>query len=209
MQEETAKTLLATLRRIGPAKVRAYTSDDEFRDIAVPTRRKRWTQVLDTLDKLAWSKLELLDSKGALLGQIDNSEPAHELQDLGGGEDKLAPQYSLALRINELMLRSQEKVLSFRDKETTTLLQAQGEVLREMAAGMHTLAGLYREQVKVARENAEVSAATQAAASSSSELQQLLEAAPAILQLLPVLKTMLGSGAPSADVPSNGAPKKH
>lgn len=208
MQDETAKTLLATFRRIAPASIRAYTSDDEFKDIAVPTRRRKWAQVLDTIDKLAWSRLELLNPKGALMGTVENSEAPTELQDLGDGSDmKLSPQFQAALAINSLMLKAQEKVLSYRDKETVTLLSAQGEVLREMAAGMREVTALYREQVKVARENAETVAATTAAANDSSEIKQLLEAAPLIVQLLPVLKGLLTSGA-AADVPPNGA-KKH
>lgn len=204
--EETAKTLLATFRKIGPSKIRAYTSDDEFKDVAVPTRRKKWTQVIDTLDKLAWSRLELLDAKGALMGTIENSEPATELQDLGVEPDaKLAPQFQLAIAVNTLMLKAQKEVLSYRDKEMTTLLAAQGEVMREMAAGMRELGGLYREQVKVARENAEVTAAT-AASADSSELKQLMEAAPTLLQLLPHLLKMLNPGQ-AADVPSSPKPK--
>ena len=210
MQDDTAKVLLATFRKLAPAKVRAYTSDDEFKLIAVPTRRKRWTQVLDTIDKIAWSRIELMDKSDALLGTIENSEQPGDLQDLGMDADvsKLGPQFQVALAVNTLMLKAQKEVLSYRDKETVTLLQAQGDVLREMAAGMREVSALYREQVKVARENAETVAATAAAASDSTELKQLMEALPVIMQVLPALQKMLNPGS-STDVPPNGAKAKH
>ena len=160
-------------------------------------------QVVAAITSRSWLSVDLLDKSGALLFSVDNTEPARELQDLeavGSGTE-----LRLAERIVALVLKGQRDTMSFRDAEVSSLLKAQGDVLREMSNGMRALSNLYQEQVSAQRDIAamRVQAAQDAASSGGDDWKQLLEAMPTILQAVPVLKSLLATGA----APANGARK--
>ena len=142
----TANALLETLKRHNPAKVIAYAGDDDARAISVPTRRRKWAQVIEAINARSWSRVELLDRAGAVLAYVENSEPARELEPLETATGTGA-QIQLAERIVTMVARGQREVMSFRDAELSALLAAQGSVVREMAGAMSSLSALYREQV--------------------------------------------------------------
>lgn len=194
----TDMVLLATLKKYAPSKVRAFVGE-EGRDIAVPTRRKRWAQVVTTVESLgAWSRLELIDKSGALLHAIENADPAGELVDLpaNGRAADVAAMVSI-------VVRAQEQALRFRNEEVLGLIRAQSEVTRELTAGMRALTQLYQEQIAVARETATLQAEGDA---SGDQMKQLMEALPLLLQALPALRGLLSSE-PAAQHPrhKNGA----
>lgn len=191
---KTTEKLLASLKRHSPHRVRAYAGDDDARDIAVPQRRKKWTQVIEAIEARSWSRVELLDKSGAVLGYVDNVEPARELEDIAATSGT-GGQLQLAERIVAMVMRGQRDAMSFRDAEVTALLKAQGDVVREMTAGMRALTAMYQEQVAVAEHAAELRAT--AAAGGDSQVKELLEALPTILQALPLLRGMLAGGAPA------------
>jgi hypothetical protein len=187
----TADKLLANLKRHNPAKVRAYAGDDDARDIAVPTRRKRWAQVVETIEARSWTRVELLDKSGAVLAYVDNVEPAREIEDVGDG--RASKTRSEAEWIVALVIRAQRDAMTFRDAEVSNLLKAQGDVVRELTSAMHGLSTIYRAQVDAASEVAALQAT--AAAGDGSQLRELLEAAPTILQAIPVIRGMMSNGA--------------
>jgi len=193
--------LLAALKRHNPARVRAYSGDDDFREIAVPTRRQRWTVVIAAIVERSWSRCELLDKGGAVLGYCNNTEPAGVLEDLApaGGAIKEAE------RIVALVIKAQRDAMTFRDAEVTNLLKAQGDVVREMTAGMRALTAMYAEQVQAAEQVAELR--TMAANPERGQLAELLEAAPHLLQMLPAIRQLLSGREVTAPAPppeSNG-----
>lgn len=192
--------LLATLKRHNPSKVRAYAGDDDWRDIAVPTRRKRWGRVIEAIDAKSWTRVELLDKSGAVLAYVDNTSPASELEDVGDG--KVSRTRSESEWILNLVIRAQREAMAFRDSEVQALLKAQGDVVRELSRAMQDLSGIYSEQRKAAVETAEIRAA---ATAGGSEWKELLEAAPQLLQMLPLLRGLLASGGPQQPKPKNGA----
>lgn len=203
--DRTVTKLLATLRTHSPAKVRAYTSDDEYRDIAVPTRRKKWAQVIAAVEARAWSRCELLDRSGAVLAYVENTDPAQGVEDVGApAPAKLSSEYQLAVKITELCLKAQREAMSFRDSEMKELLGAHGQVIKEMVTGMQVLSELYKEHVTVASEVAGLNAEAEAraAAGNGGQLKELIEAAPLIMQVLPMLKQLLGSGDAPAVAPN-------
>lgn len=65
---------MKALRAHKPVKVRALVGD-EWRAVAIPGRRRRWEAVLSVLDKLAWTRLELLDKGDGLLDAIETDAP--------------------------------------------------------------------------------------------------------------------------------------
>lgn len=201
----TADKLLSSLKRHNPSKVRAYAGDDDARDIAVPTRRKKWTQVIEAIEARSWSRVELLDKSGAVLGYVDNVEPARELQDLEGKATKSRSDMEW---MSKVIISAQREVLTFRDSEHSALLRAQGEVMREIVGAVHGLSAIHRTQLDATRETEAVRvAAAASAAGQGDSLKELLEALPQILQALPMLRALLSQNqAPSAQQkPKNGA----
>jgi hypothetical protein len=188
--DAVADKLLSTLRRLSPARVRAYTSDDDARDIAVPTRRRKWAQVIEAIESRSWTRCELLDKSGAVLGYVENTEPARELESLAEGPESRS--ITMAERIVGLVVKAQRDAMTFRDAEVTSLLKAQGDVVRELTSSMRALSDIYRAQVDAASEVASLQAT--AAAGGDSQLKELLDAAPQILQVLPLVKGMMGGG---------------
>lgn len=204
----TRETLLATLKRHCPAKVRAWSGDDDSREISVPSRRKKWTQVIEAIEGRSWTRVELLDKSGAVIAYVDNTEPARELEDLEGSGRISKTRADMEWMAN-VILRGQREVLTFRDAEHSALLRAQGDVLREMSSAVHSLGAIYRAQVDATRESAEVKAqAAAAAAAGGGDFKELMEALPQILQMLPVLKSLVAGGGTSTSTqqkPKNGA----
>ncbi len=190
--------LLATLKRFNPAKVRAYANDEDFRDIAVPTRRKRWAQVIEAIDARAWTRVELLDRSNAVIAYVDNTGPATDLEELG----PTSKTRSESEWIVNLVVRAQREAMAFRDSEVQSLLRAQGDVVRELSKAMQDLSGIYSEQRRAAVEAAEIRAQA-ATAAAGGEWKELLEAMPQLLQMLPYIKQLVGGGADNR--PKNGA----
>lgn len=201
--DPTTKKLLASLRNHAPSKVRAYAGDDDWRDIAVPTRRKKWAQVIEAVEARAWTRVELLDKSGAVLGYVDNVEPATAIEELS-----LSPSTASKLRsdsewIVALALRTGHAMLTSRDAEMVAVLRAQGDVMRELVNGMSGLTSIYAAQRDAASEVAAMQATAAAGSGDGSvNVKELLDAAPTILAAIPMLRQLLSGGSHS-----NGASK--
>lgn len=200
--DNTTKKLLASLRNHAPHTVRAYTSDDDFRNIAVPQRRKRWAQVIEAIEARAWSRVELLDKSGGVLGYVENAEPATTVEELPPGPaSKMRHECEW---IVALVVKAQRDAMQFRDDEVKSLLSAQGDVVREMVVGMQALSSIYREQRDAASEVAAMQATAAAGSGDGAfNMKELVDAAPAILQALPMLRALLTGG--NGNAPPNGA----
>lgn len=205
--DEVGDRLLATMRRLAPVKVRAYDAEENARDIAVPTRRKRWSQVVTTIESRPWVRVELCDKSGAVLGYVDNDGPAEEIEDIGtGGNGQVAN----ARWFLEAMIKAQTAALSFRDKEHQALLQGMVNLMQVSAEQTRELVVFMRLQRDAAIETAAARAAA-AARSDEFDLEQVAEiikASPKLLQgLAPLffgLKAAV-SPKPPASSPANGA----
>lgn len=189
--------LLATLKRHCPTKVKAYAGEDDCRDIAVPTRRKRWGQVIEAIEARSWTRVELLDKSGAVIAYVDNLGVPTDIEELSSGAT--GKTRSDAEWILNLCLRAQREAMAFRDSEVQALLKAQGDVVRELSRAMQDLSGIYSEQRKAAVETAEI----RAAAAQGGEWKELLDAAPQLLQMLPYLRQLMGGA--EQPKPKNGA----
>jgi hypothetical protein len=199
---DTESKLLATLKRHAPHVVRVYHGDDH-RDVAVPTRRRKWSQVIEAIEGRAWTSCELRDKAGAVLGYVENDSAASGLEELGEDYGGTAGELRLAERIVNIAMRAAREAVASRDRETTQLLAAQGSVVAEMQAGMRAIVEVYREQMVAKQEVAEANteAAVAAATASQGQLKELMEALPVLVQALPMLKGLLSSG--GGGVPSS------
>lgn len=187
MDAKTNERLLVLLKRHEPARVRAYTSDEDFRDIAVPTRRRRWGAVVEAINGRSWTRVEFLNKAGEVLGYCDNTAPAADLEDVSDGRTlKLRSDAEWAV---QLALKTGRELLAFRDAEHTALLKAQGDVVRELTGAMRGLATIYGEQRDAAAEVAALRA--EAEAGDGVDIKGLIAAAPTILQALPFLRDMM------------------
>ena len=185
--------LLGKLRKLNPFKVIVWNGD-ECRTVAVPQRRRRWPQVLEAIESAPWSRVVLQDKSGADLGYVDGE--AREVEDISGPLAKgVSPSMAEAIAVNELVLKGQKQVAEYRDKELTTLLRAQGEVVRELVAGVRALQQVWQAQVDAATE---VAALQTEAALGNGGWRELLEAAPQLVPLLPHLRSMMGGTPPKA-----------
>lgn len=165
------EALLHKLKSTAPAKVRVYTADDEHRDVAVPNRRRRWTTVLETVDRIPWVRCELLDKGGDVLAIVDNDGPAGEPEDLNApsGSARMAELRALM----ELMLRGQREALSFRDSETKALLQMQVEVLKSVTIANSELAKVFRMTTQAVGMGARAAAEAEMAGKGGDEADEL------------------------------------
>ena len=196
--------LLSSLKRQNPARVRAYAGDDDARDIAVPTRRRRWSAVIEAIEARTWTRVELLDKSGAVLGYVDNIEPAREIEDLGG-DTRASKLRSESEWIVTLVVKAQREAMAFRDAEVPSLLRAQGDVVREMSSAMRDLSAFHREQREAQAEVATLQAIAKQGPERG-QVGELLEALPVIMQSLPMLRALLGGqSSEQSPKPKNGA----
>jgi len=181
--------LLATLRRLSPARVRVYDAADDSRDIAVPTRRRKWDQVISAIEARSWVRCELLDKGGAVLGYIDNEGPAGGVEDIEGDGSREA---RVLERYLGIMLRAQTMALTFRDKEHSTLLQTMSDMMAQQVAATQQLVKLYQTQVETAATVA-WERATAEAGGDVEKWMKVAEAAPELMgKLAPLIQLALG-----------------
>lgn len=206
--DDVGDRLLAKLRSLAPVRVRAYDAEDNPRDIAVPTRRKRWSQVVATIESRPWVRIELLDKSGAVLGYVENDGPAEEIEDIGTGP--AGSQIVQCRWFLEMMIKSQTAALSFRDKEHTALLQGMVNLLQVSAEQTRELVVFMRMQRDAAVETMAARAAAAAKNGDEWDLEQVAEiikASPKLIQgLAPLfmgLKAAVSPQRPSS--PPNGA----
>jgi len=207
----TNDTVEATLKRHGKllAVIHQYVTDSEYRKVAVPNVRNRWSRVMKAINGRSWIRLELHDKAGAVLDDIVNTEEATDPVDLP--VTRGMEQYALAVKVTELVQIAVDHALEASGRRFERLLDAHAGTLTSMTTAMRATVDMYREQVDAAQESADMRSEAEAAAAvaeaskdggfSMKDFKELMEAAPALIGLLPMLKKMLmGSDAPNGHV---------
>lgn len=205
MDDSVGEKLIATLRKLAPARVRVFDAQDVSRDVAVPSGRKRWSAVAATVEARPWVRLELLDKHSAILGYVENDAAPGELEDIGAREPSGMGQARWFL---ELMIKAQTAALTFRDKEHTALLQSVREILDVNSQATREMMQLMRAQRDEAMELAAIRAAAEQG-DGMDQVVKLIEASPKLMQLVgPLLMALRPAPklAP-APAPKNGAAK--
>jgi hypothetical protein len=139
------EALTATLTRLRPERLRAELADGEKTEVAVPNVRKRWSRVCETLASLAWTRLECLDKKGAVLGVIESEEPV-------GVEEELAKVSGREQGLLALMLRSQDVALSRHERSLKVLLDGYGQLLSSVIGRVTQLESSYGQVLRLAQD---------------------------------------------------------
>lgn len=207
--DSVAEQLLVHLRRIAPHKVRVYDAADEYRDVAVPTRRRKWAQVIATIEARPWVRCVLMDKAGGELGYVENDGPAGEVEDLSSGPTPRAAEQRWLL---ELMIKAQTTALTYRDKEHAALLTGIREIMAVQTDAMRETIALMREQRDIVAETAAIKAAADKGDDLDSVLK-LIEASPKLMNVLgPIVMAFKAqpkkiAAAPAKPAAPNGASK--
>lgn len=186
--DPVADTLIAMLRRLQPTRVRVFDANDEARDVAVPTRRRKWTQVIAAIEARPWVRAELLDKAGAALGYVENGAPAGDLEELGGGVG--GGRLGDCRWFLELMIKAQSTALTYRDKEHSALLGSMRDMLVAQGEATRELVAVMRMQRDEAMELAQLRAAAQQG-DGLDEVIKLIEASPKLAQSIGPLLGLL------------------
>lgn len=192
-EDDVRAGLLAKLRAVHPVKVRVYDAADEVREIAVPTRRTRWAQVIENIEARAWVRVELCNKDGAVLAYVMN-------EDQGDDPKAAAPEAQSSAREERLlamMLKAQEIALKYRDQEHRALLTSMAEMLKVNVDATRQLQSIYAAQVDAAAEVASLRA--QAEAGGDFDMSDILKAAPQLMPLLGVLFRKKAIAAPAVN----------
>jgi hypothetical protein len=114
----------------------------------VPLRsgRNKVSLTIQVIEKLAWSRIELVDRREGLLQVVDNDSPPADLEELGTG------QAARDERLLNLMLRAQKVALDYRLEETRVMGRAMVEAMSAVSQSVTMLASVYKEQAELAAE---------------------------------------------------------
>lgn len=198
--------LLQALRRLAPHVVRVFDSSDEYRDVAVPTRRKRWTQVIETIEARPWVRCELRAKGGAVLGYVEQREDreATELEDLS----RMPPQAQHMRWYLDMMLRAQTAALSHSQKEHAAMFASMQGILEVQTNATRELIELMKQQRDAAAEIATIRASA-AQDDGLDQILKIIEASPKLMQQVgPLLAGLMGSRRIAQAKPANAAPTK-
>lgn len=204
-ETESIRTLLMKHK---PHRVRAYDGDDLTREVPVPAGRKRWAAVIEVVERLDWSRLELVDRSGGVLA-VYEPEPEPEV---GVAPEATEPAEMSALTSREislvdLVLRAQQMALANRERETALAMNACSQAVKMMTDAVGSLAQIQKASLDAQRELAADRAER------ADEPAEGLVSEKVLAQMLPMILARLGPSllAPPAVAPAggskNGAPK--
>lgn len=166
---DATEELTRALRRWRPAKVRV-TVEGEQRDVAVPgSKRHRWETVARLVMSLDWTRVELLDPKGALLHFVEaevappDEEPAGaDILDvdkaIGAAPAGMDREHTLIA----LVLKAQQVVLANQAATLATVVASHQEMLRTAWTRLEHLEATFGRTLQMAHDAAQRVAQTDA-----------------------------------------------
>lgn len=189
--------LATVLRRLKPFQVKVTLSDGTTRDVAVPKRTRRWEAVIQTLEGLEWSRLELLDDKGALLRSFDaETPPAPADLELDGsrGDERLLG----------LMLKAQEVALVRHERVLETVMAGYSQLVGTLSERVVALETSFGQVLKLARDATVAMAEAQAQATATPPGGMSPETAGLMEKMVPVFMQKLSGGGAKPNGHSGG-----
>jgi hypothetical protein len=168
-------------------------ADDRTETVAIPGKRKKWSHVQNTLDSLRWWKLEALNAQGAILGVIENDEPAEDLEELTDYQGATSEQAKLL----SLMLRAQDVALRRHEGIVEKMLKVNVQLSEVLMARLNTLEKAYQSNL---------TALQKAAGAEGGDGMGEMMSSAAIEAIMPeLMKKMLGFS-PAAPKAGNSKP---
>ena len=200
MSEIDIENFRAALIKLGPVRVQPYRGDEKLREIPVPTGKKRWQAVLTVVSKLDWTRCELLDRSGGLIGLVEaqEREQAPSLGELDGREAQLLA----------ILIKAQQSALANRTAETQAALTACTTAVRMLTEAVGALANVQRMTLDVQAQAYQAAAQIQQPGPEGSEEGGMMST-KLLEQMAPmILAKLLAPGAPApAPNGTNGANK--
>jgi alkylhydroperoxidase/carboxymuconolactone decarboxylase family protein YurZ len=155
---KTRNDLVSRLRTAGPnvARLLVHTADeDKPMEVAIPDVRKKWSRVKEVLDDIAWTKVELLDKKGALImvhaRTALDEKPAGDMEDLigsnaAGDASKIAALMQVAVT---MVLRAQDGALGRQAEMMETVLSANMRLVDSTMRRFEQMDNQYQEMIRL------------------------------------------------------------
>ena len=99
-----SSALTARLSKTRPSSLRVILTDGSEKEVAIPGKRKKWSQVAKVLESYSWLRCECLDPKGRALDIVEN-EDLEEFEEEGSTARDLKPLLALMLKAQDIALR--------------------------------------------------------------------------------------------------------
>jgi len=139
------ETIRAALMKWKPAKVCVFFGDELHRTItvgkALKSGRHRWAAVIDVIEPMPWTTIELRGGKDELLNVLIAERDAEPRE--GGGDSTDRDE-----RILRLLIQAQKEALGYREREASAALNACVQVMRQMTDAVGTLSNLHELQLR-------------------------------------------------------------
>lgn len=199
MSDGIAAELTARLRSLAPAEVRVYAdgSDTPTRVVGVPHGRKRWSHVVEMIEARPWVRVEFVDQKGRLLGELALERGQDEAPEQGA--KVIVPREE---RLLDLMIKAQQAAT----KDMAAMLSHVGEVVRIQAEGARAMQDQFLATMQMMQEREAIIRRTLTApppadgGDAEPGMMDMIKAAPQVMQMI----AMLGAGKPPSSGGGNG-----
>lgn len=194
--------LTVQLRQLAPVAVRVYAPDGTCRDVGVPQGRKRWSHVTKIVDSRPWQRAELLDAKNRVLGEVVVAVDDDQGDD---HQESTAPIIPREERLLDLMIKAQNAAT----KDTSQAIGALGSVVQMLADAQRQLHETYMATMRALQEQAAAPPAAPAAPEKEADgMMQIIAAAPQIVQLMQIGRSLglIGGGPAPAPPPVVASP---
>lgn len=199
--ETDLETAREAMCKYAPRKVRAILRNKTSRDISVPIGKKRWQAVVNTIARMAWAKLELLDAAGAVLAIVEaEDEPAAAPAPTTASDATIAATGRDGAVLQLLMQALREDRAS-RSVEAQAIMAGAAQLMRVMGDAVQMLVTIQRVSIDTQAQALAVAATLQPAEGKPDEL----ESSKLLQQMAPMLMAKLLAPAPApAPTPPNG-----
>lgn len=149
MRADRRDPVINKIRRLKGDSFVVKLRDGTQRDLTLSTKANRWELLLDTLDKLSWTSIEV-SAGDKLLGVVERD--ADDLEDDEDEEMSVTDEIAVAVeRLVKINQASNSAVMQETRKMFGDVLKAQSDLMASMVSAMQTLQETYTVALQVQR----------------------------------------------------------